>query len=168
MRGKARVTASEAMMPSATYKKTMTTQSTTITKHQEVEAILQKHGISFAIALLAKNEGNGWIHDLWRFTFGGRIVFSDLFKTGIGLRKMNSAGIMRPQFPKASDVLYCILSDAEALDQSFSDWCSCFGYDEDSRKDEGIYFQCCEMGKNVRKCFSHEQIEELKAALVDF
>jgi len=60
------------------------------------------------------------------------------------------------------------LMDADALDHSFSDWCSCYGYDEDSRKAERIYFECCENGKNVRNCFSREVIQELLEALQDF
>jgi hypothetical protein len=148
-----------------------TTDNTTENEQEkQVDEILEKHGISYMVTLLQKSakDENNWEHDVWKYTIGGKIVFSDFFKTGTGLRKMNKRGDMIPQFPKAGSVLYCILSDSEALDQSFSDWSACFGYDEDSRKAEKIYFECCETGKNVRACFTCEQLEEIKEALQDY
>ena len=149
--------------------------SNTTTENEEekaVDAILEKHGISYAVTYCGEAvERDGkreWKHDAWRATFGGRIVFSSDYKTGTGLRKMNKAGIMRPQFPKAGAVLYCLLMDGDALDQSFSDWCACFGYDEDSRKAEAIYFSCCENGKKIRQCFSREAVQEIREALQDY
>ena len=38
--------------------------------------------------------------------------------------------------------LYCFLTDSEAASKSFSDFCSEFGYDEDSRRAEKIYKSC--------------------------
>ena len=139
-------------------------------QEKQVDKILEKYGISYMVTLLQKSakDDDKWEYDLWKYTIGGKIVFSDFFKTGTGLRKMNKRGEMVAQFPKAGGVLYCILSDAEALDQSFSDWCACFGYNEDSRKAEKTYFQCCDTGKNIRACFTREQLEEIREALQDY
>ncbi len=134
--------------------------------------MLEKHGITYSVTYCGEHKDNDngkeWKHDAWKVTFGGKIVFSSDYKTGTGLRKMNKAGRMTPRFPKAAGVFYCLLMDGEALDQSFSDWCACYGYDEDSRKAESIYFQCCETGKNIRKCFSRDAIQELRDALQDY
>jgi hypothetical protein len=146
---------------------------TTHTEHETaVDAILQNHGITYMVTYCGESaereNGKEWKHDAWKATFGGRIAFSSDYKTGTGLRKMNKRGDMKPEWPKAEAVLYCLLMDGDALDQSFSDWCACFGYDEDSRKAESIYFQCCETGKNIRNCFSREAIQELREALQDY
>ena len=141
--------------------------------NQTIAAILEKHGISYAVTYsgesFKRNDKTTWKHDAWKVTFGswGHLFTTD-FKTGTGLRKQNKRGDMKPQFPKAACVLYSLVVDGEALDQSFSDWCACFWYDEDSRKAEAIYFTCFENGKNVRKCFPREAIEEIKQALQDY
>jgi hypothetical protein len=44
--------------------------------------------------------------------------------------------------PKAAEVLDCLASDANGASDSFEDFCSNFGYDEDSRKAEKIYKAC--------------------------
>jgi hypothetical protein len=139
---------------------------------EAVDNILENHGISYAGTYAGeavdRDNGKEWKHDAWRVTIGGKIVFSSDYKTGTGLRKMNKRGDMKPVFPKAGAVLYCLIMDAEALDQSFSDWCACFGYDEDSRKAESIYFECCDNGKNIRKAFSQDALKEIKEALKDY
>lgn len=150
----------------------MTTRTENETE-KAIDAILQKHGISYAVTYCGEategDNGKKWKHDAWRVTFGSwGNVFSTDYKTGNGLRKMNQRGEMKPQFPKAAGVLYSLLMDGEALDQSFFDWCACFGYDEDSRKAESIYFACCENGKNVRKTFPRDAIKEMREALQDY
>jgi len=158
----------------AHYKKqnNMTTE-TENTQEKAVDAILEKHGISYAVTYsgeaVERDGKKEWKHDAWRVSFGSwGNVFSTDYKTGTGLRKMNKKGDMKPVFPKAAGVLYSLIMDGEALDQSFYDWCACFGYDEDSRKAEAIYFACCENGKNIRKTFSREAVEEIKEALQDY
>lgn len=44
--------------------------------------------------------------------------------------------------PTLEDVLSCVLSDARAGEQTFEDFCSDFGYDEDSRSAEKIWNAC--------------------------
>ena len=44
--------------------------------------------------------------------------------------------------PSTADVLYSLLVDTSAGDQSFSDFCGDFGYDEDSRSAEATWKAC--------------------------
>lgn len=44
--------------------------------------------------------------------------------------------------PDCSGVLECLLSDAQAGEQSFDEFCSEFGYDQDSRKAEKTWEAC--------------------------
>ena len=57
--------------------------------------------------------------------------------------------------PEAEDVLNCLVSDAQGLEnaRTFEEWCSEYGYDPDSRTAERIY-------KAVEK-----QVPDLKAFL---
>jgi len=48
----------------------------------------------------------------------------------------------------------CFVSDALAGDQSFEEFCSSFGYNEDSRKAEKIWKECEKISSDYSKLFS--------------
>lgn len=75
---------------------------------------------------------------------------------------------MKPVAPSAASVLYCLLSDGEAIDQSFFNWCDSLGYDTDSRKALATYEACCESGLQLRRVFTSEQREQLANMLQDY
>jgi len=52
----------------------------------------------------------------------------------------------KPTPPTLCDVVYCLLCDAQsvAYGETFEDWASDLGYDEDSRTAERVYNQCRE------------------------
>lgn len=72
--------------------------------------------------------------------------------------------------PQLSDTLYSLLSDAEAFlqAQSFEEWASEFGYDADSRKAEGIYKLCVEIGRKLSRGVSPKAITKAKEILQDY
>lgn len=55
--------------------------------------------------------------------------------------------------PTAEDVLECLLSDSASVENagSFEDWCSEFGYDQDSRKAESVFRACKDQAAKLRK-----------------
>jgi hypothetical protein len=63
--------------------------------------------------------------------------------------------------PKAAEVLDCIASDASGADGSFEDFCSNFGYDEDSRKAEKTYKACKHQGERLRKFLGDDAFQTL-------
>lgn len=71
-------------------------------------------------------------------------------------------GCTAPTPPTAAEVLYSLMLDGEAINESFSDWCSDLGYDSDSIKALNTYRECEETGKLLRKVFTHEQRERLR------
>lgn len=70
--------------------------------------------------------------------------------------------------PTAASVLYGLLSDASAMDESFSDWADNFGYDSDSIKTFNIYNACCAIGKQLKNVFTGEHLETLRELLQDY
>ena len=56
--------------------------------------------------------------------------------------------------PDAYGVLDCLMSDMQAGDQSFDEFCSEFGYDTDSRTAEEIWKACRTMAPKVRRFLS--------------
>jgi hypothetical protein len=49
--------------------------------------------------------------------------------------------------------------------QTFEDWCSDYGYDSDSRKAESIWKSCDEIGRNLARAFTAQELEELREAV---
>lgn len=70
--------------------------------------------------------------------------------------------------PTPANVLYSLLSDMSACETSFNDWCSDFGYDNDSLSALNTYQACCENGEKVRALFSNEQVEQLRELLEEY
>lgn len=58
--------------------------------------------------------------------------------------------------PDAEGVLDCLLSDVSAGEQSFEDFCSEFGYDEDSRKAERTWKACGALAPKVRRLLGED------------
>jgi hypothetical protein len=57
-------------------------------------------------------------------------------------------------------ILCCIKTDGYITD-IFEDFCSDFGYNEDSRKDYELFLQCNKQAKKIRKIFSTQDLEYL-------
>lgn len=79
-----------------------------------------------------------WAHRAWLVTIDGQ-AFS--WKTGMGIKGS----------PCAWEVLARVCAEAEDANQSFDDWCGCFGYEADSRKALEIYLSCQSGGAKVLK-----------------
>lgn len=148
----------------------------------QVEEILDAHGLQYTISYVGKTQRDGWECDMWRATLGNE-VFE--YFTGLGLRRgpkgqrcpfpPGTTGaadwnrrFLRPVTPHIADVLYSVLSDTEAIEMSFLDWCDTFGFDTDSRKAERIYHACCDIGRKIRACIPLDAREELRKALQDY
>lgn len=74
----------------------------------------------------------------------------------------------RPTTPHVADVVYSLVLDGRAIDQSFSDWCADMGADTDSLKALRTYETCCAIGTQLRKMFTREQLDELETLLQDY
>lgn len=129
------------------------------------------------IDYVGKVNDKDWPHFLWNVVISHKNGFWTVpYKTGLGLIDKPKPSkpwttYLRGETPKKptnSDIMYSILLDAAAGDQSFNDWCDDFGYDQDSMKAFKMYQACCEEGVNLKKTFTREQIEEMRTALEDY
>jgi len=93
-----------------------------------------------------KSQSDDWREtaDRWIVNINGQ-VFD--YYTGIGHRNNKAA----PQLPLLDDVLFSLVSDSDACEMSFNEWCSNFGYDTDSRKALAVYELCQENTDKLRK-----------------
>jgi hypothetical protein len=60
-------------------------------------------------------------------------------------------GVAFTDDPTAEGCLDCLLSDAQAGEQSFEEFCSEWGYDEDSRKAERTHGACQRVAREMRR-----------------
>ena len=60
--------------------------------------------------------------------------------------------------PTASDLVWAVAIDSEAVDESFSDWCANFGYTTDSIKARSTYKACQRNGSRLIKLIGNEEI----------
>jgi hypothetical protein len=78
--------------------------------------------------------------DHW--TAGARAWTVRLLYAGRTLTTPFFQGPAHSQPPSAADVLHCLSTDARAGEWSFENFCSDFGYDEDSRKARATWEAC--------------------------
>ena len=67
--------------------------------------------------------------------------------------------------PDLLALLDCLIMDSRAVDQSFSEWCSELGYNDDSIKHLKIYENCIKQGEEFFKVFGKNDIEKIENLL---
>lgn len=92
-----------------------------------------------AILKHRKSEGGGYTYDELKHKNLTQAGFEQMLK------------LSKPVKPSLDDVLYCLVSDADAAEMTFSEWCSNFGYDTDSRKALATYELCQQSADKLRK-----------------
>lgn len=60
--------------------------------------------------------------------------------------------------PTASDLVWAVAIDSEAVDESFSNWCDNFGYSTDSIKARSTYKACQRNGERLIKLIGNKEI----------
>lgn len=70
--------------------------------------------------------------------------------------------------PASAGVIWSLLLDSSASNESFDDWCANYGYDTDSRKALETYLACQQNGTKLRKVFTSSQLDTLQAMLEDY
>jgi hypothetical protein len=71
--------------------------------------------------------------------------------------------------PELSDVLGCLILDAEVLDYgSFESWADEFGYNSDSIEDRKVYDDCMKIALQFRQLFTDTEITRLHELYQDW
>ena len=60
--------------------------------------------------------------------------------------------------PTASDLVWAVAIDSEAVDESFSDWCANFGYTTDSITARSTYKACQRNGERLIKLIGNADV----------
>lgn len=150
----------------------------------KIDSLLPAWDIAFSTTLMgATTRDDKWECDEWRVKLG---AMETRYYTGTGHRKPKKGAFrttarkgtvayanweranLQPVAPCAADVIYSLLSDAEAADMSFNGWCDNFGYSSDSISAFNTYQQCSTIGNDLQKVFTAKQRAELSELLQDY
>jgi hypothetical protein len=77
------------------------------------------------------------------------------------MRTYFSQGSAHTAPPTLDSVLECLGMDAYTLDFDFADFCSEYGYDEDSRKAKKIFDTCVRLSKSLKRILGNTGFREL-------
>jgi hypothetical protein len=116
--------------------------------------------------LLGKDKKDNWESYKWNIELSGKnseSVHVDYY-TGIGL--VDEFG--KPKTPNIEDVIFSLISDLDAGNNTFEDFCFNYGYDEDSIKALDIYRECQKSGKKIFQLLSREQIADVRIKLENY
>lgn len=99
--------------------------------------------------------------DQWAITISNKAgTWRTDYFTGLGLRKNG-----RPVKPTEAAVLESLMMDAQAAESNFVDWCSEFGYSDDSIRAFNMYRACLETAVMLRKYYTKDQLDAARAAM---
>jgi hypothetical protein len=73
----------------------------------------------------------------------------------------------KPVKPTIANVLRSLMLDSDAGSESFNDFCSNFGYDNDSIKALNVYKACMDIHDNMRKVFDRKTLDDIRKATED-
>ncbi len=121
----------------------------------ELATALETMNIKLSATYLYETDSDGWKCDLWNVTIerDGK-TFTTSYRTGLGHRKAprhDNSLMARPVKPELSDVVHCLLSDAQSGQMSFDEFCGEFGYDSDSRKALATWEACVNTAGPLRR-----------------
>lgn len=154
-----------------------------------VDAYLKEIGFTFEAVYVGKTKRDeNWECFEWRITLkSASETMEQPYYRGLAHRHMKKGAMPPPKGvnkntlyyveweerntvptpPTAAEVLYSLMLDGEAINESFSDWCANYGYDDDSIKALNMYRTCEEIGRKLRKVFTYEQRERLRELAQD-
>lgn len=150
---------------------------TTSTK-EKIVSILEAAGVSYSAQYIGitsnpfgETSKKPVFMDRWEITFSrdGKVFNLDYF-TGMGLRKKPAKKWIdpKPVAPAAADVLYSVVLDAQACEESFEDWAADFGYDTDSRRALETYLECQKNGNQYLRIIGQKERKQIAEILSDY
>jgi hypothetical protein len=118
-----------------------------------------------------RTNADKWEHHLWSVTLSWKNGFHTFdYRCGMAHQTKPKTSWMKPIpiKPDNKSIMYSLLMDSSAADESFMDWCTNYGYSDDSIGAFNIYRACCETAVFLRKAFSASDLQAMRIALEDF
>lgn len=160
--------------------------------------VTQDCGITYEVFFTGEQTRDDWKCDGWKFNIKGQsfeyftgtghreAVNNDIRQRAAfgfqGLTEKDRKGqtlygrkyleqvekLRKPLTPPIAGLLYSLILDGSACDESFASWCDSLGYDTDSRKALATYEACQQGFDKMRKVFTGAQIDHIRELLQDY
>jgi len=72
-----------------------------------------------------------------------------------------SQGSALVKLPQGDEILNALIMDTLNIEQGFHEWCSEYGYSDDSIKAHKIYSTCLDEYEQLKKLFTYTELKEL-------
>lgn len=137
--------------------------------HAKANAFLEKHGIKFRATLSntkaapweGEHETPGFYRNHYRVTLSKHYKTKGIYPARLVFDFWGSQNDARAnRHPVAYDVLACISGEAHCA-ATFKEFCSEFGYDEDSRSAYSTFKRCSTFARRLRAFFTEEELKGL-------
>lgn len=132
---------------------------------------IDTNALPIKVDFAGKTRRNDWDCYEWRVTISGeKGSFWVLpYYCGLGhtTKPKHSWAEPRPVKPSNDDILHSLILDSSAADMNFSDWCSEYGYRDDSISALNTYRECLKTATMLRKHFGRDVIQKLREQLQD-
>lgn len=138
-------------------------QSASATIRARLNAFLAEHSVFVTPFYQGVKNKEGWERHTYDVHFSRSADVHNGFEIEYG-EGMGHSG----NNANICDIMHCLTMDYYAYGLTFEEFCSEYGYDEDSRKAEGIYNAVCEQNKKFGDFFTGEEIETLRDILQDY
>ena len=150
-----------------------------------IETIADIDQLPAAIAYMGESIPDGWsvVCDSWRVTINGQRFD---YHTGLGHRKVNKQAqrvaalkrgtvaykewekmYVKPVKPSLSSVLHCLVTDADAENMNYCEWCDSYGYERDTFQAFESYRACLAIAEKLHECFTRAQLAQIKVVIAD-
>lgn len=131
---------------------------------------LESINVKFSTIYNGKTKKEDWPCFMWRIKLSGHSSIETSYFMGLGHTTKPKQSWLEPKpvSPCAADVIYSLILDSSAADQSFNDWCADYGYDNDSISAFNTYQACCNSAQELKAVFTREQIETLRTMLENY
>lgn len=133
---------------------------------QQLVDVLKNSNLSIETKFVGTTKRDNWDCFEWKVELkNGSNKMTITFYCGLGhVKKGKFHKPDQPLAPSLADVVYSLVSDADACEQSFEEWCSNLGYNTDSRKDLDLYLQCQKRGQEIRNLMGSELFQAARNA----
>jgi len=154
----------------AAYTKAIQSAKLGNTQEQAVSKYLESIGIDFTSRYLHEDGSEDWPCYKHMCVLSNKTTkASECFEFSKGLG--HAIGFLSHVYINpvlAAELLFSVILDGYAGEATHSEWCSDFGYDEDSRKGLEIYLACQSNYDKLLKVLTRSQIDKVTLLLEDY
>lgn len=122
------------------------------------------------VEYVGQTQRDDWKCFEWRVTFTSKAGFWTLpYYCGLGhvIKAKHSFAQDRPKKPSNADILHSLILDASAANENFADWCSNYGYSDDSITALNTYRECLKTATMLHKHLGRDVVSVLEMQLQD-